>query len=562
MIVKCEQCQTRFKIPDDRVTDKGVKVRCTKCQHMFRVTRDMAQPAAAAAPVPSPSRPPSATRPPAVAPPPEADPFARFGGASDASAHDETRPGVFALGVEASKSPAFSRPPPEPVKPASPSSKAFDFTSLAPSAPASAPRAVPKASAPPPPAPAPPPAARQSAPFDFAGLVATPSPPSPKMSPPGASPFDFSALGPASAPTESAAGLAFDFGTLGPVTASAPAPSALAAGRPAPPAFDFSALGPSPQSASTAATTKLSAFEPDLGQQPVLEHSQPPSPAPPAPLFADVPDLNEPSGVAASTMQPLNVPDDFFGTPLSPPPSAPGARGSYRTGASKEELFDMPLAAPAPEAAMEAIQLSGPAPVAAVSAPRTTGELETPSQRGKRRGALGLVVNLGIAVVLVAGLVIVGSALLNEGKLDATIFSASRLKALVTRASDFEASDISNGLYDTLRGKPVFFVRGEVTNHSATATRVRVRAEILDGQSLVRAAEVVAGTPPTPEQLRNLTGADEVERLLTAVSKTAPSLAPGESAPFLVTFFEYPPDLKAFRVRVSARAEGSETAER
>ena len=39
MIVKCDQCQTRFKIPDEKVTSKGVKVRCTKCQHTFRVKR-------------------------------------------------------------------------------------------------------------------------------------------------------------------------------------------------------------------------------------------------------------------------------------------------------------------------------------------------------------------------------------------------------------------------------------------------------------------------------------------------------------------------------------------
>lgn len=63
MIVKCEQCQTRFKIPDEKVTDKGVKVRCNKCGHTFRVTRDMAQPATA---TPQPPAPPS-------------DPFARFG---------------------------------------------------------------------------------------------------------------------------------------------------------------------------------------------------------------------------------------------------------------------------------------------------------------------------------------------------------------------------------------------------------------------------------------------------------------------------------------------------
>ena len=122
MIVKCEQCQTRFKIPDERVTDKGVKVRCTKCQHMFRVTREMGQPTATAAPALAPPQAPRKTMaPPVFAPPPppglEADPFARFGGPSDAGAHDETRPGVFALGVEASKVPDLPlSAPPEPFR--------------------------------------------------------------------------------------------------------------------------------------------------------------------------------------------------------------------------------------------------------------------------------------------------------------------------------------------------------------------------------------------------------------------------------------------------------------
>ena len=39
MIVTCPQCQTRFRIPDERVTAKGVKVRCTRCRHTFRVSR-------------------------------------------------------------------------------------------------------------------------------------------------------------------------------------------------------------------------------------------------------------------------------------------------------------------------------------------------------------------------------------------------------------------------------------------------------------------------------------------------------------------------------------------
>ena len=39
MIVKCDKCQTRFKIPDEKVTEKGVKVRCTRCQNSFRVSK-------------------------------------------------------------------------------------------------------------------------------------------------------------------------------------------------------------------------------------------------------------------------------------------------------------------------------------------------------------------------------------------------------------------------------------------------------------------------------------------------------------------------------------------
>ncbi len=585
MIVKCEQCQTKFKIPDERVTDKGVKVRCTKCQHMFRVTRDMAQPAPGAAPAAAAAAPPRAPVPPppppaAFAPPaPEADPFAQFGAPSDATANEKTREGVFALGVEASRVPELPLSPPTPIKNTAVSSaQAFDFSTLAPTVPAPSvpPAAAPKVvkvptssmpvakvptSSMPVAKPVPATSASSSAPFDFAGLSAAPSPPSPRASP-GPSPFDFSALGPAPSPS---AGGAFDFGTLGPATTlpPPPGPSSPTATR-APPAFDFSALAPS--APPPAPATKAPAFEPSFASGPAP--AQPTGGA----LFADVPDLNEPMPGSSSTMQPPNVPDDFFGTPLSPPPTAltPGNKpGTYRGGGgTKEELFEMPHPedGPAPTSAEkweptlpDAPPLAPVVPVAKSLEVRVAN-LDTGSSSG--RGALGTVVNFGIAIVLVAALIVVGSALLNDGKLDASTFSPARLKTLFARETDYEASDISNGLYDTLRGKPVFFVRGEVTNNSPSATRVLIRAEILDGETMVRAAEVVAGSPPTPEQLRNLTGAEEVERLLTLVSKSAPSLAPGESAPFLVTFFEYPPDLKAFRVRVSARADQGETAAR
>lgn len=43
MIIQCEKCQTRFRLDDSRVTDKGVKVRCTKCKHVFRVQKEVTE---------------------------------------------------------------------------------------------------------------------------------------------------------------------------------------------------------------------------------------------------------------------------------------------------------------------------------------------------------------------------------------------------------------------------------------------------------------------------------------------------------------------------------------
>jgi predicted Zn finger-like uncharacterized protein len=44
MIIKCEQCQTRFRLDDSKVTDKGVKVRCAKCKHVFSVQKEQPEP--------------------------------------------------------------------------------------------------------------------------------------------------------------------------------------------------------------------------------------------------------------------------------------------------------------------------------------------------------------------------------------------------------------------------------------------------------------------------------------------------------------------------------------
>lgn len=43
MIIQCEQCQTKFRLDDSKVTDKGVKVRCAKCKHVFTVKQEQSE---------------------------------------------------------------------------------------------------------------------------------------------------------------------------------------------------------------------------------------------------------------------------------------------------------------------------------------------------------------------------------------------------------------------------------------------------------------------------------------------------------------------------------------
>jgi len=50
MIIQCEQCRTKFRLDDEKVSDRGVKVRCAKCRHVFTVRKDAEQVEAAAAP--------------------------------------------------------------------------------------------------------------------------------------------------------------------------------------------------------------------------------------------------------------------------------------------------------------------------------------------------------------------------------------------------------------------------------------------------------------------------------------------------------------------------------
>lgn len=41
MIIRCDQCKTRFRLDDSKVTVSGVRVRCSKCKHTFVVRKDL-----------------------------------------------------------------------------------------------------------------------------------------------------------------------------------------------------------------------------------------------------------------------------------------------------------------------------------------------------------------------------------------------------------------------------------------------------------------------------------------------------------------------------------------
>lgn len=42
MIIQCAQCSSKFRLDDSKVTDAGIKVRCSKCRHIFVIKKEAA----------------------------------------------------------------------------------------------------------------------------------------------------------------------------------------------------------------------------------------------------------------------------------------------------------------------------------------------------------------------------------------------------------------------------------------------------------------------------------------------------------------------------------------
>ncbi len=175
----------------------------------------------------------------------------------------------------------------------------------------------------------------------------------------------------------------------------------------------------------------------------------------------------------------------------------------------------------------------------------------------------GLFVNVAIAAGMVLVLGAAGTIYANDGKLETAAFSVRRLGALIKANREALAVESWNGIYDTRAGKPIFYIRGDAQNTTSAPARLRVRAEILDGSQLVRSSEVFAGAAGGPEDLYNIESSEGADALHTRLDANPAPIPPGGRAPFLVAFYEYPPNLSAFRLKVSVRALGpSEAAAR
>lgn len=489
MIVKCDKCQTRFKIPDEKVTEKGVKVRCTKCQTTFKVAR-APEAVPQIAPVPA----------PAV----DADPFAKFGlGGAAPDPAESTRPGIFPEGIAATREQQQQQRPLEPLF--------------------SAQQDVPREVFDQPTRIAPIPAGLRE-PVTSSAAPVTPPPP-----------ISFDPSNPFGEPATAAASAASALPQVAPPVAPA-IPSPL---------DDPFAGGPASTASHTSASLMGDFPPPDdlFGKPHTTLTSQPISSASIPDPFANASDSGEPDR-------------GLFDMPEPPPPQP-----SMADGDDDMPTATMPRAAPAADAGLMT-------PVAKLNLEKPAGRpedvgMDEGAKVGAVRRTVGLVVNLALASALVLGLVSVGTIYLNEGKLDPGALSLEPVKALFSAPRDLLTVDVSNGLYDTRSGKQVFYVRGEVENRGGKNVRAQVQVEVLDGTNAIMNARVLAGRSATPEELYAVTSAEELEALSRKLDAEALELKPGTRTPFLIAFYEYPPQLADYRLKVSVtEAPPGETAAR
>ena len=498
VVVQCQSCQARFRVADDKVTDRGVRVRCTSCRTIFLVRKDgvavapsqastgetmmglppvsLIPPARQAGPLPGVRL---ASTPPAQRPPPAAR-----NGAQPRPASDHF--GMAELTGEAE----VSRPAPTP----------FPAAATRPSSPPPAQRSGPPAARaqPAPQRPAPPPDLGLDIEIDMspAAPIQQSRPPAPAQRAPP--------------PPSKQLPQALPIGKL--VRPSKPAPTdepaAPSIPPPPPPVFDEMDL------------------EGDEARRP-----KPPVAEEPKAAAADRPDMRDPFAG-------MDLGGDEGGD--NPPPLRPSDPALGKVPAQQPPDLETPARAPADG---EGEHTGAPAPAEGEHAAEGQADPAGPrlSQRHLVSSVLTGLIGAGIALALA-----LGSGALHDGALP---------RLLGLGGGDLVAITEASGLYDTASGKPVFFVRGRVENRGkGPAGPVRVVAVMVGESGATTArAETLAGVDATPEDVYALRSSAEADKLVKTLAQKRTgerNLPAGGSLPFFALFPDPPGAIQAQRIQV------------
>lgn len=516
MIVQCTQCRARFRVADDKVPDRGVKVRCTKCATIFKVTRADA--------VESTGRQTAARD--------------TFGLAAEPTPSPKPAPrpafNDFDLGLDLGQAPAPSAPAaPEVTTPRQGHAGHVPHTSPAPSF-----------NLPPmPPMPAVGASAQDHSAFDaavagghdpFADLDFDQPAPAPPPPPPAAPPA------PASEPlddpyAQSSFASNDPFAELADQNAQAAGPSASFEDDPfaEPPAApqedpfaDAGGLDDDPFAAASQATDPFAGHA--AGEDP-FAHAAPAS-------------------------------DDGFAAPQPPSEQLPTRSGGHEFDFAEQSVgpaLDLNLAegrpSPGEPSGTEVAQINLAAKVGETTSSRA------PARRSVRRelaSALFNVVSAGIvgfaALVAIASLRSPRELAVEDLGFN-LVWIALGYEQPVVEDSLLRAVDVHSGTYLTRSGNELFYVRGKASNASSAArAAVHVAVEVVQGDKLLGRAESLARLDPGPEALYALDSRDNTE-LQRKLAQKAPPLAldARDSAPFVAVFPLTARQLEGAEVRVS-----------
>ncbi|MFT3917420.1 MAG: zinc-ribbon domain-containing protein [Anaeromyxobacteraceae bacterium] len=519
MIVVCTRCQAKFRVADERVGPRGAKVRCSRCQTVFLVHRDLGS-------VPIEAAPPGTPEPREAPPPPapEAQPRGAFEidlepGRSEAStmgADFHAAPDPFG-GAD----PFASSGAPPPSVPSLEDPFAAAAAAEAPVGHAA--DADPFAAVMAPPAPPP----------DFFGGHGMPHGGDPDpfaLGPPGPEP-----MAPTPPPIASPTQLPVtDLSDLmgGMVEPPPPPPpegeasdpdfalDARAAPRPRVTALEAATEAAEVNVAAAVASSRQEqsfyAGPDDAALKLATETTEPP---PGLPLPSEVP--TPVHGTAALAPEPM----------LAPPPPAP-ARGRVRAPEANER--DAELAA------------------------RTIAQKLPRLRRASR--IRKILLNAAALVVLV----LLATALLvlvrTRGKLEPGALRPSAvLRALGGKPlGTFAVVEVTSGAYERAKGPPLLFVRGRAVSRAAAPVRaLAVNVEVVLRGEVVARGRALAGAVPTPEELYAVPDAAALAGISRAAEARAPTqVKPGEEVPFLVAIADYPRDVEGAALRLSV-AEGA-----